>query len=90
MACFSAPVLHDVIDPTVANFAAARNEGPAKVFFIREASKMCACRRILAIRLAAAMAVEAPRFAPGLATLARTRELIARKYSTIAWLEKVS
>jgi lipoate-protein ligase A len=90
MACFSAPVLHDVIGPDRRKFCGGAQRRTRRGFLHQGSIQNLRLPADFGVRLASAMAVEAPRFSPGFATLARTRELIARKYSTIAWLEKVS
>ena len=90
MACFSSPVLHDVIGPDRHKFCGGAQRRTRRGFLHQGSIQNLRLPADFAVRLALLMAVEAQGFSPGLATLARTRELIARKYSTIAWLEKVS
>jgi lipoyl(octanoyl) transferase len=89
-ACFSSPVVHDVIGPTRRKFCGGAQRRTRKGFLHQGSIQNLCPPADFAVRLVSLMALEAQRYSPGFATLTRTRELIARKYSTIAWLEKVS
>ena len=90
MSCFSSPVLHDVIGPDRRKFCGGAQRRTRRGFLHQGSIQNLRLPADLGLRLVSVMAVESRAFSPGLATLDRTRELIARKYSTIAWLEKVS
>ena len=90
MACFSSPVLHDVIGPDRRKFCGGAQRRTRRGFLHQGSIQNLRLPADLDLRLVSVMAVESRAFSPGLATRVRAQELIARKYSTIAWLEKVS
>ena len=90
MACFSSPVLHDVIGPDRRKFCGGAQRRTRRGFLHQGSIQNLRLPADLGLRLVSVMAVESRAFSPGLATRVRAQELIARKYSTIAWLEKVS
>ena len=88
--CFASPALHDVIGPGLLQALRRRAaKNPQGASCTKAAFKICGCRRILRFGFSSGMANETRAFSPGPDTLARTRELVAEKYGTSAWLERV-
>jgi lipoyl(octanoyl) transferase len=90
MACFSSPVLHDVIGSDGRKFCGGAQRRTRRGFLHQGSIQNLRLPADFAVRLVSALAIEAGRFSSGLATRVRAQELTALKYSTIAWLEKVS
>jgi lipoate-protein ligase A len=87
--CFASPVLHDVIDPGLCKLCGGAQRRTRKGFLHQGSIQNLPPPQDFAIGLLEPMANETRAFSPGPDTLARTRELVAEKYGTSAWLERV-
>jgi lipoate-protein ligase A len=90
MACFSSPAMHDVIGLDRRKLCGGAQRRTRRGFLHQGSIQDLRLPADFAVRFLKLLAVETLRCSPELATLARTQELIAKKYATIAWHEKVS
>jgi len=87
--CFASPVLHDVIGPGLRKLCGGAQRRTREGFLHQGSIQALRPPQDFAIRLLEGMANEMRAFSPGPDTLARTRELVAEKYGTRGWLERV-
>jgi len=90
MVCFSSPTSHDVIGLDRRKLCGGAQRRTRRGFLHQGSIQNLLPPEDFAIQLLKLMAVETLRFSPEPATLTRAQELVAEKYGTIAWLERVS
>ena len=90
MACFSSPVLYDVIGLDRRKLCGGAQRRTRKGLLHQGSIQNVRLLDDFAFELLSLMAERTLRFFPGRAALDRAQELLVRKYGASAWLEKVS
>jgi lipoyl(octanoyl) transferase len=90
LACFSSPAVHDVIGADGRKVCGGAQRRTRKGFLHQGSIQHLSLPADFPVRLVKLIAGGTLRFSPCLAVLTRTQELIAEKYATIAWLQRVS
>lgn len=88
-ACFSSPVLHDVIGPDRQKLCGGAQRRTRKGLLHQGSIQNVRLLEDFAFQLLALMAARTRRFFPDRAALDRARQLLVQKYGTSAWLGKV-
>jgi lipoate-protein ligase A len=90
IACFSSPVLYDVIGLDYRKLCGGAQRRTLKGLLHQGSLQTVRLLEGFAFRLLSLMAERTVRFLPGRAALDRAHELLVQKYGTSAWLGKVS
>lgn len=87
--CFASPALFDVIGPGRCKLCGGAQRRTRRGFLHQGSIQNALLPQDFAVRLLDGMAAETHPFSPRPANLARARELVAAKYGTTTWLERV-
>ncbi|HEY5705248.1 MAG TPA: hypothetical protein VIS96_06715 [Terrimicrobiaceae bacterium] len=90
MACFSSAARHDVLSSDRRKLCGGAQRRTRRGFLHQGSIQNLRLPSDFAAQLLSLMAAETVRFSPNLVTLERAAELVAKKYGTTAWLERVS
>lgn len=90
MACFSSPVLYDVIGSDHQKLCGGAQRRTRKGLLHQGSIQNVRLLEDFAFQLLSLMSASTRRFLPGRAALDRAQELLVRKYGTSAWLGQVS
>jgi lipoyl(octanoyl) transferase len=87
--CFSSPAIYDVVGPDQRKLCGGAQRRTRRGFLHQGSIQDVRLPADFALRLLLLLAGGGLPFSPPLAALARTDELIAQKYATMAWLARV-
>jgi lipoyl(octanoyl) transferase len=90
MACFASPVAHDVIGMDQQKLCGGAQRRTRKGLLHQGSIQNVRLPADFAFQLLSLMAARTLRFLPSHATFSRSKELLAEKYATSAWLGRVS